>query len=74
GGLPEVVDDSKTGILRPVGDVPGMAAAALELLGNEKRWRDFSRAARRRAVEDFPRDEIVGRYRALYEETLAGKS
>ncbi|MGH9316526.1 MAG: N-acetyl-alpha-D-glucosaminyl L-malate synthase BshA [Thermoanaerobaculia bacterium] len=71
GGLPEVVDDGKTGILRPVGDVPGMAAAALELLGNEQRWRDFSRAARRRAVEDFPRDEIVGRYRALYEETLA---
>lgn len=70
GGLPEVVEDGKNGILRPVGDVSGMAADALGLLRDEERWRAFSRAARQRAVEDFPRDEIVLRYRALYEETL----
>jgi len=70
GGLPEVVEDGKSGFLRPVGDVAGMAAAAVELLSKEERWLEFSRAARRRAVEGFPRDEIVGRYRALYEETL----
>lgn len=74
GGLPEVVEDGKNGILRPVGDVSGMAAGALGLLRDEERWRAFSRAARQRAVEDFPRDEIVLRYRALYEETLSGKS
>ena len=32
GGLPEVVTNGVTGILRPVGDVDGMAAAALEIL------------------------------------------
>jgi L-malate glycosyltransferase len=70
GGLPEVVEDGKSGILRPVGDVSAMAAGALELLRDEQRWRVFSQAAHRRAVQDFPRDEIVGRYRALYEDTL----
>src|SRR6476469_1905070 len=32
GGLPEVVEDGRSGFLRPVGDVDGMAAAAVLLL------------------------------------------
>jgi N-acetyl-alpha-D-glucosaminyl L-malate synthase BshA len=70
GGLPEVVQDGVTGFLRPVGDVDGMAEAALTLLSDEERWRHFSADARRRAVEDFPTDQIVQRYRRVYEETL----
>jgi len=70
GGLPEVVQDGVTGFLRPVGDVDGMAEAALALLSDEERWRHFSADARRRAVEDFPTDQIVQRYRKVYEETL----
>jgi N-acetyl-alpha-D-glucosaminyl L-malate synthase BshA len=70
GGLPEVVEDGRHGFLRPVGDVEGMAAAALALLRDEERWREFSAASRRRAVEDFPSDAIVARYRELYERTL----
>jgi len=70
GGLPEVVEDGVSGFLRPVGDVEGMAAAALELLEDDERWRRFSAAARRRAVEGFPTGEIVSRYRKLYEATL----
>ena len=35
GGLPEVVVDGETGYLCPVGDVEGMAAAALRLLSDE---------------------------------------
>ncbi len=70
GGLPEVVEDGVTGFLRPVGDVEGMADAALALAGDEERWRRFSADARRRAVHEFPTAEIVSRYRKLYEETL----
>jgi L-malate glycosyltransferase len=70
GGLPEVVQDGVCGFLRPVGDVEGMADAALGLLTDEERWRRFSSEARRRAVEDFPTDDIVSRYRKLYEATL----
>ena len=70
GGLPEVVADGACGYLRPVGDVEGMADGALTLLEDPERWRHFSSEARRRAVEEFPTDEIVSRYRQLYEKTL----
>ena len=72
GGLPEVVEDGKHGFLRPVGDVDGMAAAALELLEDPARWDRFSAACRERAVRQFPTAALVARYRALYEKTLAG--
>jgi N-acetyl-alpha-D-glucosaminyl L-malate synthase BshA len=73
GGLPEVVEDGRHGFLRAVGDVEGMAEAAMTLLRDEVRWRAFSAACRRRAVEDFPTEATVARYRALYEETLEGR-
>ncbi|MBW8878137.1 MAG: N-acetyl-alpha-D-glucosaminyl L-malate synthase BshA [Acidobacteria bacterium] len=67
GGLPEVVDDGVTGFLRPVGDVEGMAAAALRLLGDEDLRRRMGEEGRRQAVERFSQDAVVTRYRALYE-------
>ncbi|HEX4965112.1 MAG TPA: glycosyltransferase, partial [Thermoanaerobaculia bacterium] len=67
GGLPEVVDDGVTGFLLPVGDVDGMAAAALRLLGDDDLRRRFAAAARRQAVERFSQDAVVGRYRDLYQ-------
>jgi L-malate glycosyltransferase len=70
GGLPEVVEEGVCGFLLPVGDVEGMAEAALSLLQDPERWRSFSSEARRIAVEEFPTDEIVSRYRRLYEATL----
>ncbi|HYK43194.1 MAG TPA: N-acetyl-alpha-D-glucosaminyl L-malate synthase BshA [Thermoanaerobaculia bacterium] len=71
GGLPEVVEEGREGFLRPVGDVEGMADAALRLLEDGALWRRFSEAARRRAVQEFPTDAIVLRYRRLYESVLA---
>jgi N-acetyl-alpha-D-glucosaminyl L-malate synthase BshA len=70
GGLPEVVADGACGFLKPVGDVEAMAEGALALLEDPVLWRQFSVEARRRAVEEFPTDEIVSRYRSLYEATL----
>jgi L-malate glycosyltransferase len=67
GGLPEVVTEPG-GILRPVGDVEGMAAASLELL-EENRWAVASAAARERAAT-FASDTVVPRYEAYYERIL----
>ncbi|HEV8582376.1 MAG TPA: N-acetyl-alpha-D-glucosaminyl L-malate synthase BshA [Thermoanaerobaculia bacterium] len=67
GGLPEVVVHGETGFLCPVGDVEGMAAAALRLLSDEDLRRRFGEASRRRAVEQFSQDTIVQRYRAIYQ-------
>lgn len=66
GGLPEVVVDGETGYLRAVGDVEGMAAAALELLASPERLRSFGAAGRERAVTVFDQDRVVGQYRDLY--------
>jgi N-acetyl-alpha-D-glucosaminyl L-malate synthase BshA len=71
GGLPEVVDDGRSGYLKLVGDVDAMAGAAVELLRDPEKWQCFSEAARQRAVERFPLAEMVGRYRNLYERTLS---
>lgn len=71
GGLPEVVTEGVTGLLRPVGDVDAMAAAGIAVLGDADRWRTMSRAAAVDARTRFAEEAIVARYEALYERTLA---
>jgi glycosyltransferase involved in cell wall biosynthesis len=40
------------------------------LIRDREKWQRFSRAARQRAIEHFPTEDIVARYRAVYERTL----
>ena len=70
GGIPEVVTDGVTGVLRDVGDVDGMAAASLELLGDRVRWQQMSAAAAADARRRFARDDMVARYEAFYAHTI----
>jgi N-acetyl-alpha-D-glucosaminyl L-malate synthase BshA len=70
GGVPEVVEDGKSGFLLPVGDVGGMADAALALLTNATRYGEFRAAARRRAVEHFDTAQIVPHYEAYYRDII----
>ena len=70
GGLPEVVREGVTGMLRPVGDLDGMVRASLDILSDPARWRAMSEAAAADARERFARDEIVGQYEALYAEAV----
>jgi glycosyltransferase involved in cell wall biosynthesis len=58
-----------TGALRPLGDVDGMAAAALDLL-EPARWAAASAAAVADARARFSTDQIVARYERLYAEAL----
>ena len=71
GGVAEVVQDGKSGFTLPVGDVEGMARAALALLTDDSRRAEFGAAARQRAVEHFDTSLIVPRYEAYYREVLA---
>jgi N-acetyl-alpha-D-glucosaminyl L-malate synthase BshA len=66
GGIREVVEDGVTGALRPVGDVAGMAQAALELLRDKAHWRRWSEAGVARARGKFAIGDIVSQYEALY--------
>jgi L-malate glycosyltransferase len=70
GGLPEVVQDGITGALRPLGDIDGMAAAALELL-EPARWAQVSAAAAADARARFATGDVVQQYERLYEDALA---
>jgi len=75
GGLPEVIRDGETGILCEIGDVAGMARAALAILQDPDRWSAMSTLAATDARQRFSRDAIVERYETLYRRTLAtGKS
>jgi N-acetyl-alpha-D-glucosaminyl L-malate synthase BshA len=66
GGLVEVVKEGVTGALREVGDVDGMAEAAIDILKDRDRWQEMSTAASADARARFSRDDIVSRYEALY--------
>ncbi len=71
GGLPEVIRDGETGVLCGIGDVPGMSAAALEILGDRERWSAMSRLAVSDSRERFSRDAIVEKYETLYRRSLS---
>lgn len=74
GGLPEVIDDGVTGYLLPVGDVDGMAARAIEILGNDELRYRLGAAGRAAAIERFDVTNIVPQYREMYERVIAGAS
>jgi N-acetyl-alpha-D-glucosaminyl L-malate synthase BshA len=66
GGLPEVVEDGVTGFLCEVGDVEGMAAAAIGLLSDESRLRAMGKQARRAASARFCSTKIIPEYEQFY--------
>ncbi|MGV3709125.1 MAG: N-acetyl-alpha-D-glucosaminyl L-malate synthase BshA [Gemmatimonas sp.] len=70
GGLPSVVQHGKTGFLCDVGDIDGMADAALSLLCSESRWQAFSVAAADDARTRFSQENVVAQYEELYRHTL----
>ena len=72
GGVPEVIDDGVTGRLFPVGDVEGMAGAALELLRDSGRFEAMAEAGRRAARSRYCASKIVPLYEQFYERVLSG--
>jgi L-malate glycosyltransferase len=71
GGLVEVVRDGITGALRPVGDIDGMAAAAIDILRDPARHAAMAAHAAADARARFAQDAVVADYEALYERTIA---
>jgi N-acetyl-alpha-D-glucosaminyl L-malate synthase BshA len=66
GGIPEVVEDNRSGLLVPFGDVAALASAVEALIHDETRRGALARAAQARARERFSAEIIVPRYEALY--------
>ena len=72
GGVPEVVRHGATGLLVPPGDVPGLAAAVVELLRDEPRRRQMGQAARRLAERSFDARAWAATLRRIYDRAAAG--
>ncbi|WP_371667880.1 glycogen synthase [Streptomyces sp. NBC_00289] len=72
GGIPEVVDDGRTGLLVPVDDdfEAGLARALDSVIGDPEGARRMGEAGRERAVGEFGWDAVARRTVRLYEEIL----
>lgn len=69
GGVPEVVEDGVSGFLCDLGDVEAMAERSAEILSGDLR-ETMGEAARRRAVESYPRERVVDVYENYYRSVL----
>ena len=71
GGLPEVVEDGKTGFLHALDDLDGMAASTVRLLTDAALHARLSKAGVESAKSRFCDDRIVPMYEAFYREILS---
>jgi glycosyltransferase involved in cell wall biosynthesis len=70
GGIPEVITSGVDGVLVPPADPAALAAAVLELLGNEALRRRIGEAGYATVRDRFSIDAMVRRIQALYDEEL----
>jgi glycosyltransferase involved in cell wall biosynthesis len=69
-GLVDSIEDGKTGILFPVGDVDALAKAMLDFLKNRKRYEEMPLAARARVEKYFTADLIYDALKFFYLELV----
>lgn len=73
GGLPEVVEDQKSGFLHAPDDLTAMAASTVHLLTDPQLGAEMGRAAREAAVTKFRANVVVPEYERIYR-SLTGRS
>jgi len=71
GGVVEIIDDEKTGLLVLPRDTDGMAQAVLRLLNDRKLAREISFAARKKIEDCYTLEHMASQTVAVYEELLA---
>jgi N-acetyl-alpha-D-glucosaminyl L-malate synthase BshA len=70
GGVPELIDNGRNGLLFGVGDVDSMSAAAIALLGDEARLQAMSEAGRKTAQDHFCASRVIPLYEEYYERVV----
>lgn len=71
GGIPDLVENEKTGLLVKPGDVDGLSSAILDMIGDSALREELARNAKRR-VGQLGWDRIARMTEAIYEDALAG--
>lgn len=74
GGIPELVDDGKTGLLVGANDVEQFASALEKLLCDKNLRRAFGQAARKSAEQKFDQAKQVGQLISLWSKILGAAS
>lgn len=69
GGLPELNLHGETGYIAEMGDIDRMAKYSIEILSNNKKYKIFSRNARKRAMQ-FDSEKIILKYENFYGKVL----
>ncbi|TYS58225.1 N-acetyl-alpha-D-glucosaminyl L-malate synthase BshA [Sutcliffiella horikoshii] len=70
GGIPEVIDDGKTGYLSDVGDVEDIAENAVKILESATLHKKFAENAISRVKEHFSSQRIVEQYEDMYKQLI----
>ncbi|MED4871853.1 N-acetyl-alpha-D-glucosaminyl L-malate synthase BshA, partial [Geobacillus stearothermophilus] len=73
GGIPEVIEDGKSGFLCPLGDVEEAARRTLMLLTDRRLHQEMARQAVQTVEQKFRSSDIVGQYEQLYISLAARK-
>ena len=69
GGIPEVIEHDRQGLLIPPADAGALAGAIGELIADPALRRRLGDAARERVHRDFSLDATLRQYDRLYEST-----
>jgi len=72
-GLVDSIDDNKTGLLFPVGDIEQLTTAMMSFLENPAQLKSMGIAARQRVERYFSADKLYAELKCLYLELSAGK-
>lgn len=72
GGLRDIIQHEKTGLLVPPGDRAALARALDDLLSREGRGADLGRAGRLYALSAFAPESAARRYAGIYRQVLGG--
>jgi glycogen(starch) synthase len=74
GGLAEIIEDGRSGMLVEPGNAEQLAQAILDLSDDPQRRDQIGMAARQRAVEQFSSAAIASQMAALYFQVIRGQS
>ncbi|QFT89375.1 D-inositol 3-phosphate glycosyltransferase [Bacillus sp. THAF10] len=66
GGIPEVIEDGKTGFISEVGDIEDIAMNAIKILSDSTLHNTFASNSIKRVKEHFSSQSIVSQYEDLY--------
>ncbi len=70
GGIPDAIENNKTGILVDPNDLNNIASAVIELLQNKQKRDQYGKNGKKRVLNNFTWDIIAKRYALLFKDIL----